>query len=93
MAHCGACHETFSGTGLFDKHRGQHGERGRCLDPREIRHLAGHEIMFHRGGMWRGPEVDEAERARIAVRTHRAPRRATKPGGSVESGGQALPAP
>lgn len=33
MAHCGACHETFSTPANFDKHR----DRGKCLSLRALR--------------------------------------------------------
>ncbi len=61
VAHCGACHETFSGVGLFDRHRDQHGDRGKCLDPATI--TKGSPIVW-RDGMWRGPEMDEATKAK-----------------------------
>lgn len=36
IAHCGACHETFSSITHFDAHRSQYGQRGRCLDPKGL---------------------------------------------------------
>lgn len=56
--HCGGCHETFSGIALFDKHRSQYGEHGRCLDPAT---LAGVEL---RDGVWSRPEMDADAKAR-----------------------------
>jgi hypothetical protein len=57
-AHCGACHQTFSGVGLFDLHRSQYGHRGACLSP-ETLCRAGERVAFFRDGMWRGPEAGE----------------------------------
>jgi hypothetical protein len=59
--HCSACHRTFAGIGLFDRHRDQHGERGKCVDPATL--TKGTPIVF-RDGMWRGPEMDEATKAK-----------------------------
>ena len=59
VAHCGSCHQTFAGPGLFDRHRQQYGERGRCVDPAEVRGRDGYRILFLRDGMWRGPEADD----------------------------------
>lgn len=55
------CHRTFAGIGLFDRHRDQHGERGKCVDPATL--TKGTPIVF-RDGMWRGPEMDEATKAK-----------------------------
>lgn len=59
-AHCGGCHRTFSAAGLFDRHRSAAGEHGRCLDPATI------DGIEFRDGMWRGPEMTDAERERVA---------------------------
>lgn len=59
--HCGACHRTFAGIALFDRHRDQHGERGHCVDPATI--TKGSPIEF-REGMWRGPEMTEEQKAK-----------------------------
>lgn len=61
IAHCGACHRTFAGVGLFDRHRDQHGDRGKCLDPAAI---AKGSPMEFRSGAWRGPEMDDAAKAK-----------------------------
>jgi hypothetical protein len=60
-AHCAApgCHRTFAGVTLFDAHRTSSGERGTCRDPATIT-KAGERVMFHRNGMWRGPEDPDA---------------------------------
>jgi hypothetical protein len=50
VAHCAACHETFSTARLFDEHRSADGEHGSCLRPED------RPGMFFRRGMWRGPE-------------------------------------
>lgn len=66
-AHCSGpgCHRTFSSVGLFDKHRSQYGEHGRCLDPETITHArTGERLMFFRAGMWRGPAMDEETKAK-----------------------------
>lgn len=60
--HCSACHQTFSGVALFDRHRSvAGGEHGSCLPPGRLIHATtGERLMFERDGMWRGPEMDEA---------------------------------
>lgn len=64
VAHCAACHETFSGVQLFDAHRSADGERGACIPPAEVQGRGGEQRMFFRDGMWRGPEMsDEAREA------------------------------
>jgi hypothetical protein len=54
--------------GLFDAHRVAAGEHGRCLEPAEIVKQsgahAGERVMFFRDEMWRGPEMDEAAKAK-----------------------------
>jgi len=72
-AHCGACHRSFSTVGLFDAHRSQYGERGRCLDPATLTVRrgphAGQPIMVLRDGIWSRPEMTEAEKlARFGTR-------------------------
>jgi hypothetical protein len=62
-AHCGLCHQTFSGVALFDLHRSQYGERGACQHPNDVRHKqTGQQLMFFRDGMWRGPEMTEEQK-------------------------------
>jgi hypothetical protein len=64
-AHCGSCHRTFAGVALFDAHRSATGEHGACIDPETIRHgKTGERLMFHRNGMWRGPEMTEEQKAK-----------------------------
>lgn len=60
--HCSACHRTFSGVVLFDKHRHAQGEHGGCHDPETIRNRrTGEKLMFLRDdGIWHGPEMDKA---------------------------------
>jgi len=58
ICHCGACHHTFSGRELFDRHRDPHGAHGHCRDPADL-------PDFHwRDGMWRGPERPLTRRPR-----------------------------
>lgn len=64
-AHCSACHRTFSGPALFDRHRAAYGEHGTCLDPTELRNSCGYRVMFLRDGMWRGPEMTEERKKRF----------------------------
>lgn len=63
VAHCRACHHTFAGVTLFDLHRDKRGDHGSCLDPEQVTSFAGDRVMFLRGGMWRGPEMTEAQKA------------------------------
>jgi hypothetical protein len=51
-AHCGACHRTFNGSGLFDKHR----QRGRCVDPAELLLNSGYRAMYQTDGVWSSVE-------------------------------------
>lgn len=62
-AHCRGCCQLFATAGLFDRHRSAGGERGRCLDPAGLVNAAGARIMFLRDGMWRGPEMTEAQKS------------------------------
>jgi hypothetical protein len=62
VAHCGSCHRTFAGVGLFDAHRTAD---GRCLDPEQLLTDDGKRRAFFRAGMWRGPEATEAQRAAL----------------------------
>lgn len=60
--HCSACHRTFSGIGLFDRHRRHQdveGDRGTCLDPATMFTKSGEPLAEFRNGMWRGPEAPE----------------------------------
>lgn len=61
--HCGGCHESFAGLALFDQHRSQYGERGACLDPASLTSGTGERLLFHRDGMWRGPEMTDEQKA------------------------------
>lgn len=67
-AHCSGCHHTFAGATLFDAHRHGRGERGGCDDPAAMRvqsgARAGEPVMFLRDGIWCGPEMDEATKAK-----------------------------
>lgn len=63
--HCSACHHTFAGVGLFDRHRSMTGEHGSCADPAALRHgETGEPLMFLRHGMWCGPEMTEEAKAK-----------------------------
>lgn len=55
-AHCSACHRTFSGAELFDRHRSADGPHGQCVNPESFPP----GIAELRDGMWRGPAVDSA---------------------------------
>lgn len=64
VAHCSACHRTFAGPSLFDKHRTARGEHGKCINPAHIQNRKTEEpLMWYRNGMWRGREMTEAEKA------------------------------
>lgn len=65
-AHCSGCHRTFSSVGLFDRHRSAAGsEHGSCFDPsRLVNAKTGAPVAEFRDGMWRGPEMDEATKAK-----------------------------
>jgi hypothetical protein len=66
ICHCGSCHRSFSGIGLFDKHRSQYGERGACVDPATLTGRdTGQPLMHHRDGMWRGPETTDEGKAKL----------------------------
>jgi hypothetical protein len=67
--HCTGCcrrgageRSTFSGLALFDRHRSSVGEHGRCIAPESIRSQDGQPVMWHRDGMWRGPELTTEQR-------------------------------
>lgn len=63
VAHCAACHRTFSGVSAFDRHRSVRGDHGACVDPADIPGIE------HRDGMWRGPAMDaDALAARTGAR-------------------------
>jgi hypothetical protein len=62
-AHCSGCCKTFVGPSLFDAHRSARGERGDCIDPETLTNRAGDRIAFYRDGMWRGPEMTDAQKA------------------------------
>lgn len=64
-AHCGSCHQTFSGSSLFDLHRSVAGPHGTCRGPSGITNNRGERVMFYRNGMWRGPELTEDQKARF----------------------------
>lgn len=63
-AHCSACHRTFVGYVLFDRHRtAAGGEHGGCLDPgRLVNASTGTPVAEFRDGMWRGPEMTEEQK-------------------------------
>lgn len=63
-AHCPArdCHRTFSSVGLLDRHRSIAGEHGRCHDPATLM-KAGQPVCEFRDGMWRFPEMSDADKA------------------------------
>ena len=72
-AHCGSCHRLFAGPSLFDQHRSAAGPVGTCRDPAILTATNGDRVMFHRNGMWRGPETDPDK-----APTHWAPDRASR---------------
>jgi hypothetical protein len=61
-AHCAACHRTFAAAGLFDRHRSTTGDHGTCLNPATLTNANGERVMFHRDGMWRGPELTDEQK-------------------------------
>lgn len=63
--HCGGCHETFEGEGVFDAHRVtlDDGTRG-CLKPESMKFRG--ELLRLENGTWRGPRMSEAAKARYA---------------------------
>lgn len=61
MAHCGACHATFTTVGNFDKHR--RGGSG-CREPREAG-LVGRERTT--GVVWSSPGADVPEAAQLSL--------------------------
>jgi hypothetical protein len=62
-AHCDACHRTFATAPLFDRHRSPTGAHGACYDPATITTPTGEPAMVYRGGMWRGPELTDEQKA------------------------------
>jgi hypothetical protein len=62
VAHCAACHRSFSVNAHFDLHRSPKGEHGTCLDPATITDSDGNPKLFWRDGLWRGPQVSEDQR-------------------------------
>lgn len=62
-AHCAGCHQTFSGLTLFDRHRSIVGEHGRCYIPAVLVGRSGAPLCEFRDGMWRFPEMTDAEKA------------------------------
>ena len=63
VAHCGGCHQTFSSSAVFDRHRTMASEHGHCADPATVTGLE------FRDGMWRGPAMDaDALAARTGAR-------------------------
>lgn len=65
-AHCGSCHSLFASVPLFDMHRAQDGDHGACIPPGEVQGRSGEQRLFFRDGMWRGPELSDEDRARLA---------------------------
>lgn len=51
-AHCAACHHTFAGETMFDRHRRDLRGTGICLDPETIRTSTGEPAMFLTNGLW-----------------------------------------
>jgi hypothetical protein len=62
VAHCGSCHESFSGPSNFDLHRTSAGEFGACKHPTDVLNREGYRLLFFRDGVWRGPELSEEEK-------------------------------
>lgn len=50
-AHCSACHRTFNGAEMFDRHR----TGGRCVDP--LSWSDGTRLV---DGIWTGPTIDRS---------------------------------
>ena len=68
-AHCSACHQTFSGVHLFDRHRRPTGEHGNCGHPGDLRDRTGAPVCEFRDGMWHYPEMtNDEKRARFGDR-------------------------
>lgn len=65
-AHCGGCHRLFATSTLFDAHRSVDGPHGTCLDPETVVGRDGERRLFFRDGMWRGPELTDEQRAKLA---------------------------
>lgn len=61
--HCSGCHTTFSGLTLFDQHRTGYGERGQCHNPADMLDRNNDPVCEHRNGMWRYPEMTDAQKA------------------------------
>jgi hypothetical protein len=74
--HCGACHQTFSGLEYFDRHRNHDGPHGRCQDPADL------DGIEFRNDMWRGPEINPEQRARVRA----VPRETTAPAATPQNG-------
>lgn len=66
-AHCGACHITFAGVGLFDRHRErEEGGDAHCVAPPMIVDKNDDPMMFLRAdGIWHGPEATEEQKAKL----------------------------
>lgn len=64
--HCGGCHRLFATIALFDAHRSADGDHGSCLEPEKVLGRDGERRLFFRDGMWRGPELTEEQRAKLA---------------------------
>lgn len=74
--HCAACHRTFNGIELFDRHRVDVNGKGTCLDPttitaqpkavkgqpRPAKTTTGERVMWETDGIWRSVETP-AQRA------------------------------
>lgn len=63
--HCGGCHCTLSGLGLFDAHRSAEGPHGTCLDPATLTTKGGKPAAVFRGAMWRGPALTPDQVAKM----------------------------
>jgi hypothetical protein len=62
LAHCGGCHNSYSGISTFDQHRSMTGEHGVCKRPAEVVNSLGERLLWLRDGVWRGPELTEDEK-------------------------------
>lgn len=56
LCHCGACHRSFQNSDVFDRHRLNTGEHGRCEDPAFLpEKRKGWLRMQLVDGVWREP--------------------------------------
>jgi hypothetical protein len=66
-AHCGVCHITLAGIGLFDRHRERDEDGGaHCVYPASVTSAKGEQVMFLReDGVWHGKEMPEGQKAKL----------------------------